>query len=86
LQALQPLKTDDEQPGDEEDGTEVHLLDQPSKKFKEHHKRFQNKKPTQEAALIPNLLKHIMEMHENQALYQRTSLVLSSFIHVVTAS
>jgi hypothetical protein len=83
LQALQPLKTDDEQPGDEEDGTEVHLVDQPSKKFKEQHASFQKKKPTPEAALVPNLLKLIVEMLQHQALYQRTILVLSSFIYII---
>jgi hypothetical protein len=87
LQALKPLKRDDEQPGDSEDGNEVHLVDPPSKKFKERHERFQkSKKPTPEAALIPNLLKQIMEMQDNLSLNQRTLMVLSSFIHGISAS
>jgi hypothetical protein len=78
LQALKPLKDDDEQPGDPEDGNEVHLVDRPSKKFKEQHELFlKNKRTTPETAFIPNLLLNIMEMHENLALSHRTLLVLS---------
>ena len=78
FQALKPLKDDDEQPGDSEDGNEVHLVEPPSKKFKEQHQLFlKNKKTTPEAAVIPNLLTSIMEMHDDLALSHRTLLVLS---------
>ena len=78
LQALKPLKDDDAQPGDSEEVNEVHLVDPPSKKFKEEHKLFlKNKKTTPETAVIPNLLTNIMEMHENLALSHRSLMVLS---------
>jgi len=77
LQALKPIKDDDVQPGDSEEN-EVHLVDPPSKKFKEQHELFlKNKNTTHEKAVIPNLLTNIMEMNENLALSHRSLMVLS---------
>ena len=86
LQALKPVKKEDS-PGDLEDGNEVHVLDGPSKKFKESHDRFlKSKKPTPEAAILPNLLKNVMEMQDNLSLNQRALMVvLSSFLPLGSA-